>query len=145
MPPRREGFYGLLAEFNTPSEVGSCHGWRRPFGLSTHGVLYALFGGRRQPRRCDFHKDACGRWCPDRLVDGVTTGVPGGDLDHCVCVSIEHCRRPCFPWPAFIIPAYEWRFCVAGFFGGSRMIRPGLPQLYHPVFNAPTFGLALRR
>jgi hypothetical protein len=42
--------------------------------------------------------------------------------------------------PAFIIPAYEWTILFAGFSACFRMIAlNGLPQLYHPVFNAPNF------
>jgi len=48
--------------------------------------------------------------------------------------------RPLFSWPAFIIPAYEWTILFAGFSAALGMIAlNGLPQLYHPVFNAPNF------
>jgi hypothetical protein len=48
--------------------------------------------------------------------------------------------RPIFSWPAFIIPAYEWTILWAGLSAAFGMIAlNGLPQLYHPVFNAPNF------
>ncbi len=48
--------------------------------------------------------------------------------------------RPLFSWPAFIIPAYEWTILFAGFSAAFGMIAMnGLPQLYHPLFNAPNF------
>jgi len=48
--------------------------------------------------------------------------------------------RPLFSWPAFIIPAYEWTILFAGLSAAFGMIAlNGLPQLYHPVFNAPNF------
>ncbi len=42
--PAREGTYGLLAEFDTPSELVMAaqkarHGW-----MAAHGLLYALSG-----------------------------------------------------------------------------------------------------
>jgi hypothetical protein len=48
--------------------------------------------------------------------------------------------RPLFSWPAFIIPAYEWTILFAGLSAAFGMLAlNGLPQLYHPVFNAPNF------
>jgi hypothetical protein len=43
-------------------------------------------------------------------------------------------------WPAFIIPAYEWTILFSGLSAAFGMIAlNGLPQLYHPLFNAPNF------
>jgi hypothetical protein len=48
--------------------------------------------------------------------------------------------RPLFSWPAFIIPAYEWTILFSGLSAGFGMLAlNGLPQLYHPLFNAPNF------
>jgi Protein of unknown function (DUF3341) len=48
--------------------------------------------------------------------------------------------RPLWSWPAFIIPAYEWTILFAGLSAAFGMIAlNGLPQPYHPVFNAPNF------
>ena len=48
--------------------------------------------------------------------------------------------RPLFSWPAFIIPAYEWTILFAGLSAAFGMCAlNGLPQLYHPLFNAPNF------
>jgi hypothetical protein len=48
--------------------------------------------------------------------------------------------RPLFSWPAFIIPAYEWTILFSGLAAAFGMLAlNGLPQLYHPVFNAPNF------
>jgi hypothetical protein len=51
--------------------------------------------------------------------------------------------RPLFSWPAFVIPAFETGIlgaALCGFFG--MLALNGLPKLYHPVFNAPSFTLA---
>ena len=45
MPPR-EGIYGLLAEFNTPGELVHATEQAHRRGLSPHGVLHAVSGGR---------------------------------------------------------------------------------------------------
>jgi len=48
--------------------------------------------------------------------------------------------RPLFSWPAFIIPAYEWTILFSGLSAAFGMFAlNGLPQLYHPLFNAPKF------
>jgi len=48
--------------------------------------------------------------------------------------------RPLFSWPAFVIPGYEWTILFAGLSTAFGMIaQSGLPQLYHPLFNAPNF------
>ena len=43
MPPR-EGVYGLLAEFNTPSELVHATEQARHIGYPPDGVLHALSG-----------------------------------------------------------------------------------------------------
>ena len=46
--------------------------------------------------------------------------------------------RPLASWPAFVIPAYETTILCASITAVVGMIAlNGLPQPYHPVFNAP--------
>jgi hypothetical protein len=48
---------------------------------------------------------------------------------------------PLFSWPAYVIPGYEWTILFAGLSTAFGMIaQNGLPQLYHPLFNAPNFA-----
>ena len=48
--------------------------------------------------------------------------------------------RPTYSWPAFIVPAYEWTILWAGLSAAFGMFAlNGLPELYHPLFNAPNF------
>ncbi len=48
--------------------------------------------------------------------------------------------RPYYSWPAFVVPAYEWTILYAGLSAAFGMLAlNGLPQLYHPLFNAPNF------
>ena len=48
--------------------------------------------------------------------------------------------RPLYSWPAFVVPAYEWTILWSGLSAAFGMLAlNGLPQLYHPLFNAPNF------
>ena len=54
--------------------------------------------------------------------------------------------RPFASWPAFVIPAYETTILCASITAVVMMIAlNGLPQPYHPVFNAPNFSNASAR
>ena len=51
--------------------------------------------------------------------------------------------RPFASWPAFVIPSYELTILFSALATTIGMIAlNGLPQPYHPVFNAPRFSLA---
>ena len=56
---------------------------------------------------------------------------------------IEIGNRPLLPLPAFMLIIFELTvlgavlFCI-----GGMLVLNGLPRLYHPVFNVPTFHLA---
>lgn len=51
--------------------------------------------------------------------------------------------RPNASWPAFVIPSYELTILFSALTAAIGMIAlNGLPQPYHPVFNAPRFSLA---
>lgn len=51
--------------------------------------------------------------------------------------------RPTFSWPAFIPPTFETTILLAGLTACFGMfVVNGLPQPYHPVFNAPGFERA---
>src|ERR1700709_2310543 len=129
MPPR-EGIYGLLAEFNTPSELvyatqeARRAGYRRmecytPYPVEEAAVpLVVLLGG----------------------LMGVTTAFLMETWVNVWAYPLNIAGRPLFSWPAFIIPAYEWTIPFRGLSAAFGMIAlNGLPQLYHPVFNAPNF------
>jgi hypothetical protein len=51
--------------------------------------------------------------------------------------------RPFASWPAFVIPSYELTILFSSLAAAGGMLAlNGLPQPYHPVFNAPRFSLA---
>jgi hypothetical protein len=139
MPVAVEGIYGVLAEFETPSDLVRAaqaayrDGWRRMDCYTPYPVEEAA-------EAIGFHRDK---------VSLIT--LIGGLMGLCAMFSLETwistlayplniAGRPLYSWPAFIIPAYEWTILWAGLsacFGMFAM--NGLPSPYHPLFNAPNF------
>jgi len=138
MPPR-EGIYGLLAEFNTPGELvqatEAAHeaGYRRMECYTPYPVEEAAVALR-------FHKNRVPLLTLLGGLMGVTTAFLMETWISVWSYPLNIAGRPLFSWPAFIIPAYEWTILFAGLSAAFGMIAlNGLPQLYHPLFNAPNF------
>ncbi len=82
--------------------------------------------------------------CPSlRLVGGLMGLAAMYSLETWIAVlayPLNIAGRPTYSWPAFIVPAYEWTILWAGLSAAFGMFAlNGLPQLYHPLFNAPNF------
>ena len=88
-----------------------------------------------------FHKTRVPLMC---LMGGIMGLITGYGLEVWVNVwgyPLNIRAMPLFSWPAFVIPGYEWTILFAGFSAGLGMLAlNGLPQLYHPLFNAPNFA-----
>jgi hypothetical protein len=87
-----------------------------------------------------FHKTRVPLIC---LIGGVMGLITGYGMEVWVNVwgyPLNIRAMPLFSWPAFVIPGYEWTILFAGLSAAFGMIAlNGLPQLYHPLFNAPNF------
>ena len=139
MPVAVEGIYGMIAEFDTPSDLVRAAqaaynaGWRRMDCYTPYPVEEAA-------EAIGFHKNQ---------VSLIT--LVGGLMGLCAMFSLETwistlayplniAGRPTYSWPAFIIPAYEWTILFSGLSACFGMLAlNGLPSLYHPLFNAPNF------
>ena len=139
MPPR-EGIYGLLAEFNTPGELvqateaAHAAGYRRMECYTPYPVEEAAVALR-------FHKNRVPLVTLLGGLMGVTTAFLMETWIAVWSYPLNIAGRPLFSWPAFIIPAYEWTILFAGLSACFGMLAlNGLPQLYHPLFNAPNFA-----
>jgi hypothetical protein len=136
--------YGLLAEFHDPSALVAAAkrvteaGYRKvdaftPFPI--HGLDDALqFRDRRVPLIV--------------LTMGILGGLVGFGLQawvHTVAYPLNYGGKPLLSWPAFIPVTFEMTILFAAFAAVFGMLAlNGLPQPYHPVFNAPRFALASR-
>ena len=137
--PIREGIYGLLAEFNTPSELVYATERARAAGFRRM-ECYTPYPVEEAAAALDFHKTRVPLLCLVGGLMGVTTAFLMETWISVYGYPLNIAGRPLFSWPAFIIPAYEWTILFAGLSAAFGMIAlNGMPQLYHPVFNAPNF------
>ena len=137
--PVREGIYGLLAEFNTPGELvrateaAHAEGYRRM-------ECYTPYPVEEAADALHFHKNRVPLVTLVGGLMGVTTAFLMETWMNVWSYPLNIAGRPLFSWPAFIIPAYEWTILFSGLSAAFGMFAlNGLPQLYHPLFNAPNF------
>ena len=138
MPPR-EGVYGLLAEFNTPSELVHATEMAHRAGYRRM-ECYTPYPVEEAAEAIGFHRNEVPLLT---LVGGLMGLSAMFVLEVWVSVlayPLNIGGRPLYSWPAFIVPAYEWTILGAGLSAAFGMLAlNGLPALYHPLFNAPNF------
>jgi hypothetical protein len=137
--PVREGTYGLLAEFETPTQLvraaenAYAAGYRRMDCYTPYPVEEAAAA-------IGFHKDEVSLVC---LIGGLLGVAAMFGLETWISLwayPLNIAGRPYYSWPAFVVPAYEWTILFAGLSAAFGMLAlNGLPQVYHPLFNAPNF------
>jgi hypothetical protein len=139
--PVREGVYGLLAEFNTPgamvhaTEAARDAGYRRM-------ECYTPYPVEEAASALDVHHNRVPLLTLMGGVMGLTTAFLMQTWISVIGYPLNIAGRPLFSWPAFIIPAYEWTILFAGLSAAFGMLAlNGLPQPYHPLFNAPNFRM----
>ena len=135
-------YYGLMAEFDsTQALLDAAHkvrkaGYTRTDAYSPmpiHGVAEALGMKERKV-------------APIILAGGLTGVAVGYGLQYWTSVIAYPMNiggRPLNSWVSFIPPTFEVTILLASFSAVlSMLILNGLPQPYHPVFNAKRFALA---
>lgn len=140
----KTGIYGLMAEFDDPTEVVGAaqrvydEGYRKIDAYSPYPI-------EELSEAIGFHTNRV----PLVVLIGGLLGCAGGAA-LCYWVStiaypLNIGGRPFNSWPAFIPVAYECTILLAATSAVFGMIlMNGLPQPYHPVFNVPRFELASR-
>lgn len=135
-------FFGLLAEFDSAQalldaaqQVGRA-GYTKADAFSPfpiHGLAEAL-GFRER------------KVAPIVLAGGIAGALAGYGLEYWTQVidfPMNIGGRPYHSWVSFIPPAFETTILFASISAVVGMIvLNGLPQPYHPVFNAPEFARA---
>lgn len=139
--PVREGVYGLLAEFTTPGEMVRATAAARDAGYRRM-ECYTPYPVEEAASVLDVHHNRVPLLTLMGGIMGLTTAFLMETWVSVVAYPINVAGRPLFSWPAFIIPAYEWTILFAGLSAAFGMLAlNGLPQPYHPLFNAPNFRL----
>jgi hypothetical protein len=134
--------YGLLAEFDSATAIVSAARTAREAGYVkvdayTPFPIPELDEALRLPRTK----------LPWIVLGGGITGTLAGlGLQYwasAIAYPFNVGGRPYASWPAFVVPAYETTILFAAFTTVIAMIvLNGLPQPYHPLFNAPSFSTA---
>jgi hypothetical protein len=136
--------WGLMAEFDTPSELlqatrrAYTEGYRRMDAYSpfpVHGLDKAL----------GLPKDRVALVC---LIGGILGGGGAYLLQwwiNTIAYPLNIGSRPLHSWPAFLIVTFEMTVLFAGIAAFAGMLAMnGLPRPHHPVFNVDRFTAASR-
>ncbi len=138
----RAPIWGLIAEFDTPSEIVIAA--RKAYAAGYRRMdAYSPFPVEGLSEAIDFHHDSVALIC---LVGGLLGLVTAYVLQYWINViayPLNIGGRPFHSWPSFIVVSFEMTILFGGLaavFGMFAM--NGLPMPYHPVFNVPSFSFA---
>lgn len=134
--------YGIVAEFDKPDEIV-----RAAKGMSAEGYhkmeAYTPFQVKELSEVITVRRPLMPLIV---LIGGIIGGLTGFTMQYyaaAVSYPLNVAGRPLNSWPAFIPITFEMTVLVAALFGFfGVLIINGLPQPYHPIFNAERFALA---
>jgi hypothetical protein len=135
-------YYGLMAEFDTAQALlDAAHKVREAGYTKTDAYSPMPIHGMAEALGMKEHK------VPKFVLAGGLTGLAAGwSLEYWTSVIAYPMNiggRPFNSWVAFIPPAFETTILFSAFAAVLSMIAlNGLPQPYHPVFNAPRFQMS---
>ncbi len=139
---RASSLYGLISEYETPEELVAACETVRDAGYKKLDS-YTPFPVEALSEAMGF-RDHRVPWIT--LAAGVC-GCVGGFLFVMWASTQAYVfnigGRPLYNWPHWIVPTFELTILSAALTGvGSMLWLNGLPQPYHPIFNAPGFERA---
>jgi len=136
-----EGVYGLLAEFDTPGAMVHATEAARDAGYCRM-ECYTPYPVEEAASALDVHRNRVPMLTLMGGLMGLTSAFLLETWVSVLAYPLNVAGRPLFSWPAFIIPAYEMTILFAGLSAAFGMLAlNGLPQPYHPLFNAPNFRM----
>ncbi len=136
--------YGLLAEFDTPTQLVDAAQKTREAGF-TKTDAFSPFPIHEMDRALGVKRTILPFLILAGGVAGLLTGLGLQYFVHVIDYPIIVGGRPFASYPSFIPATFELTILFASFtavFG--MLLLNGLPQPYHPVFNVPRFALATR-
>ena len=141
---KRTPIYGLMAEFDTPSDLVAAARHTREAGYIKIDA-YSPFPVEELADAIGFRKN----YVPlVTLVGGLLGGISGYLLQWWIATvtyPINVGGRPYHSWPAFIPVTFEMTILFSGIFAVFGMLAlNGLPMPHHPVFNVARFAFATK-
>lgn len=136
--------YGLLAEFDTPTQLVEAASKVRDAGY-TKTDAFSPYPIHEMDEALGIKRSILPWIVFGGGVSGLIAGFGLQYFVHVIDYPILVGGRPFFSLPAFVPAAYELTILLAAFGAVFGMIAlNGLPQPYHPVFNVERFALATR-
>ena len=136
--------YGVMAEFETPEGLIAATHAARTAGYRVMDA-YTPYPIEEVSETIGFHPHH-NKVPLATLIGGVLGGIGGyalASLAASVWYPLNIAGRPFIAWPMFVPVTFECTILIAGLSCAIGMIvMNGLPQPYHPVFNAPNFSRA---
>lgn len=140
----KDNIYGILAEFDTTTEIVKAAEKMRDAGF-TKTDAFSPFPIHEMDEALGIKRTILPRLVFLGGIAGCLLGLGLQYYTHVIEYPIIVGGRPHFSLPAFVPPAYELTILLASFTAVFGMLfLNGLPKPYHPVFNVPRFNLATR-
>lgn len=141
---KEPGLYGLLAEFDNPTDI--VHAAHKAYEEGYRSMdAYSPYPIEELSEAVGFHHTKLPLIV---LVGGIIGGLAGFALQYWTSVldyPLNVGGRPYNSWPSFIVPTFETTILGAALSAVFGMLAlNGLPRPYHPVFNSERFALASR-
>ncbi len=133
-----------MAEFNSPTELVNAARQVRDAGF-TKTDAFSPFPIHEIDEALGIKRTIL----PYLVFTGGILGLLGGFALQYLTLAVDYpinvAGRPYMSLPSYIPVMFECTILAAAFTAGIAMLlMNGLPQPYHPVFNAPRFALATR-
>jgi hypothetical protein len=139
-----EKLYGLLAEFDTPTELVDAANTVREAGY-TKTDAFSPFPIHDIDEALGIKRSILPLLVFFGAITGLLLGISLQVFVHYIDYPTNVGGRPYLSWPSFVPASYELTILLAGFTAVLGMLfLNGLPRPYHPVFNIDRFGLASR-
>src|SRR5829696_5671478 len=140
----KENLYGLLAEFDSPTELVDAANVVREAGYIKTDA-FSPFPIHEMDEALGIKRSILPVLVFFGGITGLLLGVGLQVFVHYIDYPLNVGGRPLLSFPSFVPPSYELTILLAGFTAVFGMLfLNGLPRPYHPVFNVPRFALATR-
>jgi hypothetical protein len=141
---KRTAIYGLMAEFDSPSDLVAAA--RKTYEAGYKKIdAYSPFPIEELAEAIGFHRNGVALVV---LVGGILGCLSGYLMQWWIATisyPINVGGRPYHSWPAFIVVTFELTILFSVLFAVFGMLAlNGLPMPYHPVFNVPRFAFATK-